>query len=95
MRRNVFKVSIPENARLIGSTDRIELDFVEREATPRLLMKLGMHLYLGFLSLSKTVSILDYSVLSGLDQPLTTGFTKPIYSRKTGDARITLRLTRL
>ena len=29
-----------ENARLTVSIDRIELEFVEREATPRLLMKL-------------------------------------------------------
>jgi len=48
-----------ENARLGGSTDRIELDFVEREATPRLLMKLSIQLHLAGLSLSNTVSILE------------------------------------
>ena len=48
-----------ENARLDGSIDRIELDFVEREATPRLLMKLSIQLHLAGLSLSNTVSILE------------------------------------
>jgi putative transposase len=31
---------MPENDRLTGSLDEIELGFVEREATPRFLMKL-------------------------------------------------------
>jgi len=35
-----------ENTRLSGSIDQAELDFVEREATPRLLMKLGIQLHL-------------------------------------------------
>ena len=50
---------MPENARLNGRLDRIELDFVEREATPRLLMKLSIQLHLAGLSLSNTVSILE------------------------------------
>lgn len=50
---------MPENARLSGSIDQIELGFVEREATPRLLMKLGIQLHLAGLSLSNTVSILE------------------------------------
>ena len=48
-----------ENARLSGCTDQIELGFVEREATPRLLMKLSIQLHLDGLSLSNTVSILE------------------------------------
>jgi transposase-like protein len=48
-----------ENARLSGNLDRIELEFVEREATPRLLMKLSIQLHLAGLSLSNTVSILE------------------------------------
>ncbi|QSG16297.1 Transposase (plasmid) [Halapricum desulfuricans] len=49
---------MPENTRLSGSIDQINLAFVEREATPRLLMKLGIQLHLAGLSLSNTVSIL-------------------------------------
>src|SRR6056297_2022854 len=48
-----------ENTRLSGSIDQIDLDFVEREATPRFLMKLSIQLHLAGLSLSNTVSILD------------------------------------
>jgi len=50
---------MPENTRLSGSIDQINLEFVEREATPRLLMKLGIQLHLAGLSLSYTVSILE------------------------------------
>ncbi|SEP31087.1 Transposase (or an inactivated derivative), partial [Halorientalis persicus] len=50
---------MPENTRLGGSIDQIDLEFVEREATPRLLMKLGIQLHLAGLSLSNTVSVLD------------------------------------
>ncbi|MCU4744830.1 IS6 family transposase [Natronoglomus mannanivorans] len=38
---------------------QIDLDFVEREATPRLLMKLSIQLHLAGLSLSNTVRILE------------------------------------
>jgi transposase-like protein len=48
-----------ENASLNHCIDRIELEFVEREATPRLLMKLSIQLHLAGLSLSNTVSILE------------------------------------
>ncbi|WP_135662690.1 IS6 family transposase [Halorhabdus rudnickae] len=50
---------MPENARLSGSIDQIDLEFVEREATPRFLMKLSIQLHLAGLSLSNTVSILE------------------------------------
>ena len=50
---------MPENTRLSCSIDRIELDFVEREATPRLLMKLSIQLHLSGLSLSNTVRVLE------------------------------------
>jgi len=50
---------MPENTRLTGCLDQIELDFVEREATPRLLMKLSIQLHLAGLSLSNTVSFLE------------------------------------
>ena len=48
-----------KNALLNGCLDEIELGFVEREATPKLLMKLGIQLHLAGLSLSNTVSILE------------------------------------
>ena len=50
---------MPENDRLDGCLNEIELDFVEREATPRLLMKLGIQLHLIDLSFSNTVSIFE------------------------------------
>ncbi|WP_246985601.1 IS6 family transposase [Halorientalis marina] len=50
---------MPENTRLGSSIAQIDLEFVEREATPRLLMKLGIQLHLAGLSLSNTVSILE------------------------------------
>jgi transposase-like protein len=56
---------MPENAVLNGCLDEIELDFVEREATPEPLMKLSIQLHLAGLSLSNTVSILE---LFGVDR---------------------------
>jgi transposase-like protein len=50
---------MPENARLSSSLDQMQLEFVEREATPRLLMKLSIQLHLAGLSLSNTVSVLE------------------------------------
>jgi len=50
---------MPEISRLTGGNDWIELEFVEREETPRELMKLGIRLHAARLSLSDTVSILD------------------------------------
>ena len=48
-----------ENRRLSGSIDQIDLDFIEREATPQFLMKLSIQLHLSGLSLSNTVRILE------------------------------------
>ena len=50
---------MPENDRLSGCLDEINLEFVEREATQRLLMKLSIQLHLAGLSLSNTVSFLE------------------------------------
>ncbi len=50
---------MPENASLNGCIDQIELGFVERERTPKLLMKLSIQFHLAGLSLSNTVSILE------------------------------------
>jgi transposase-like protein len=61
---------MPENARLGGWLDRIELGFVEREATPRWVMKLSVQMHLAGLSLSNIVSVLgvfgvDWARLTG------------------------------
>jgi len=48
-----------ENASLSGYVGQFDLDFVEREATPRQLMKLRIQLHLAGLSLSNTVSVLE------------------------------------
>ena len=45
--------------RLSGGSGCIELEFLEREATPELAIKLGIRLHLAGLSLSNTVSILE------------------------------------
>jgi transposase-like protein len=50
---------MPESARLNDSLDDLQLEFVEREATPRLLVKLGIQLHLAVLSLLNIVSILE------------------------------------
>ncbi|AKH98006.1 IS240-type transposase [Halanaeroarchaeum sulfurireducens] len=50
---------MPEISRLNGSNDAIELDFVERKATPKEMMELAIHLHLGGLSLSNTVHFLN------------------------------------
>ena len=60
---------MPENTRLSGTIDQINLEFVEREATPRLLMKLGIQLHLAGLSLSNTVLILE---IFGVDRARST-----------------------
>jgi len=48
-----------EIVRLTRSSEWIDLDFVQRERTPRPLMELGIRLHLGGLSLSNTISELE------------------------------------
>ncbi len=50
---------MPEIDRLNSDSDWIELDFVEREETPRELMELGIYLHMAGLSLSDTIMSLD------------------------------------
>jgi hypothetical protein len=50
---------MPESRRLTGCLDGLEFEFVEREATPRLLMELSIQLHLAGPSLSDTVSFLE------------------------------------
>ncbi len=73
---------------------RLRYDSRPVTAIPRLSMKLSIQLYLAELSLSNTVFFLEVLVLIGFDRPFTTGFTKPIYSRKLAETRITWRLVR-
>lgn len=54
---------MPENARLSGSIGQFDLDFVEREATPRFLMKLGIQLHLAGPSLSSILFIIDIFII--------------------------------
>jgi len=50
---------MPEFDRLNGGSNCIELDFIEREATPEPLMRLSIQLHAAGLSLSDTVRVLD------------------------------------
>ncbi len=86
---------MPEINRLSGCTDWIDLDFVERQRTPERAMKLGIQLQLAGLSLSNTVSVSKSWVSSDPARQSTIGCRRPIYSPQMGEARITLRLTRL
>ena len=48
-----------KNARLNKDIDAIELGFVEREATPKFAMKLGIQMHVAGLSLSNTKTVLE------------------------------------
>jgi transposase-like protein len=61
---------MPKNARLSGSIEQFDLEVVEREATPRLLMKLGIQLHLALLSLSNTVLILEIFGINRAHSPV-------------------------
>jgi len=50
---------MPENTRLSSNIDQIDLEVIEREATPRFLMEFSIQLHLAELSLSNTVSVLE------------------------------------
>jgi len=86
---------MPENDRLDGCSNEIELGFVEREATPKLLMKLGIELHLAVFRFRIQFLFLKHSVLDALDPPFTAGFTRQSYSPKLAGVRITSRSTKL
>jgi len=50
---------MPENDRLSGYLDEINVDFVEREAIPQILMKLSIQLHLAGSLLPNTISFLE------------------------------------
>lgn len=52
-------VSMPKTTRLTGSSADVQLGFVEREATPRELVRLSIQLHLHGLSLANTIRVLE------------------------------------
>lgn len=58
MRRDFFGPT-PETVRLNGGADSFELDFLEREATPKSAMKLDIQLPLAVISVPESVTIPD------------------------------------
>lgn len=50
---------MPEIARLSGSSDWIDLDFLEPKRTPERAMNLGIQMHVARLSLLNTISVLD------------------------------------
>ncbi|ELZ97178.1 putative IS240-type transposase (ISH102) [Haloferax mediterranei ATCC 33500] len=81
----------PENASLGGNLDQIELELVEREATPQLLMKLSIQLHLAGVSLSGTVSILEIFGVKRARSTVHNWVHKADLQPTAVDARITLR----
>lgn len=70
---------MPENARLSSNIAQFELDFVKREATPRLLMKPSIQHLLAAVSSSNTF-FSNYLVFNAHVRRFIIGFTKLIYS---------------
>jgi putative transposase len=84
-----------EITRLNGSSDCMELDFVEREVTLEPLMTLGIRLHLAGLSLSNAVAEFERF---GVDRSRSTvhiGFRKLAYSPTRVAVRITSRKRRV
>jgi len=86
---------MPENDRLDGCLNEIELGFVERKATPRLLMKLVFNSILLVYHFRTQYLFLTHSVSVALDSLFVIVFTRQSYSPNLVGARITSRLTKL
>lgn len=80
---------MPEIDRLNSVSGRIELDFVEREQTPRELLKLGIHIHVVKISLSIQLLSLIGLVSNVVGRRFTIGSRKPAYSPLTVRTRIT------
>jgi hypothetical protein len=80
-----------KNPSLVGSIDRFELEFVERQATPELVMKLVFKFTSADYRFRIPYPFLRYLVLNGLDQLFITGYTRLSYSPKTVSLQIRLR----
>ena len=65
-----------ESNRLDGSTDWIDLEFVERERTPHEIIETGIQLHLAGLSLSNTKQYLERSGVKEVEQQFITGFKR-------------------
>jgi putative transposase len=72
---------IPNNAILGGFWDEMEVDFVEREATPILFMNLNIQLHFAGLSLLNTVFFLKYLVFNAFVSLCRTWFNNLIYNQ--------------
>lgn len=75
-----FRVIYARKLNLNGYLDDIDVGVVEREATPKLFMKLDMQLNRAILSFLNTISILYLFSVERHVLQLTTRFTRPIDS---------------
>lgn len=82
-RRGVLRVSMSENARLSRGIDAIELGFVEREATSKFAMKLGIQMHLRAYRYRIPSPYSNYWVSSAYVRLCIIGYTKSIYSPTT------------
>lgn len=89
-----FEVSMPKFDRLTESSTEIQLDFVEREATPCELMRLSIQLHLRGLSLSDIVSILESFGVERARSTVYNWVQKSDLQPTDGKIRITLRSTK-
>ena len=81
-----------ENASLSGCIGQFDLEFVEREATPKFLMKLGIQLHLSGLSLSNTVSIIEVFGVERSRSTVHNWVPRQIFSRRKVGSRHRSRL---
>ncbi|GAB7019515.1 hypothetical protein JCM18750_23760 [Halostagnicola bangensis] len=90
-----FVVPMLEFSNLTSSGSEVQLDFVERKATPRELMRLSIQLHLFGLSLSDTVSALEGVGVEWVRSTVHNwGFRKLTYKPTDGNNRITSHLTK-
>jgi len=80
--------------RLSDSTDWIDLDFVERERTPKQIIEVGIQLHLAGLSLSNTKQYLERVGVERSRTAIHNWVQKATYSRPAMQRRITSRSTR-
>jgi len=85
---------MPEFDRLNGGSNCIELDFIEREATPEPLMRLSIQLHAAGLSLSDTVRVLDSFGVQRVRSTVHNWVQKANLQPEPGKDRITLLSTK-
>ena len=84
-----------EFERLSRRTSWTDLDFIERERTPREIVEVGIRLHIAGLYLSNTKQVLDKLGVKRSRKRFTTGYRKPVYSPAATPNRITSRWTKL